>query len=70
MAGDLPCLFDKKNKPNRVVFSELLFLASTSWLHGPSVRVRRESDVGSHDIITSPLLSQIYNNLARCDKIK
>ena len=63
--------FNKKNKPNRVVFSELLFLASTSWLHGPSVHVRRrESDVGSHAIITSPLLSQIYNILARCDKIK
>ena len=51
------CSYIKKNKPNRVVFSELLFLASTSWLHGPSVHVGRESDVGSHDIIISPLLS-------------
>ena len=44
----------KKNKPNRVVFSELLFLVSTSWLHGPSMRVQEresESDIGSHDIL-------------------
>ena len=63
------CLI-KKNKPKRVVLGAFIpsFYIVATW--SKPACTKRESDVGSHDIIISPLLSYIDKILARCDKIK